>query len=42
VFSRDRMGDSWVNTHYWQDVLRTDTAMIKGWPRGPGWGSRRS
>ncbi|PJM95281.1 ABC transporter permease [Streptomyces sp. CB01373] len=30
VFSSDRTGDSWVNTHTWQDVLRTNTNMIEG------------
>ncbi|MFJ9031470.1 FtsX-like permease family protein [Streptomyces sp. NPDC102274] len=29
VFTRDRRGDSWVNTHNWQTVLRTDTNMIE-------------
>lgn len=29
VFTRDRRGDAWVNTHNWQGVLLTDTAMIE-------------
>ncbi len=29
VFTDDRRGDSWVNTHNWQTVLETDTAMIR-------------
>ncbi|MBB2743998.1 UNVERIFIED_ORG: putative ABC transport system permease protein [Microbispora rosea subsp. rosea] len=29
VFTDDRRGDSWVNTHDWQTVLETDTAMIR-------------
>ncbi|MGW2057824.1 FtsX-like permease family protein [Streptomyces sp. NPDC001840] len=29
VFTHDRRGDSWVNTHNWQTVLRTNTNMIE-------------
>ncbi|MEY2245304.1 FtsX-like permease family protein [Streptomyces sp. BF23-18] len=29
VFPPDRRGDSWVNTHTWQDVSRMDRNMIK-------------
>ncbi|OPG08656.1 FtsX-like permease family protein [Microbispora sp. GKU 823] len=29
VFTDDRRGDSWVNTHDWQTVLETDAAMIR-------------
>ncbi|WP_147945321.1 FtsX-like permease family protein [Microbispora sp. CSR-4] len=29
VFTDDRRGDSWVNTHNWQTVLRTDSVMIR-------------
>ncbi|MEU6431023.1 FtsX-like permease family protein [Microbispora sp. NPDC046973] len=29
VFTDDRRGDSWVNTHTWQTVLETDAAMIR-------------
>jgi putative ABC transport system permease protein len=28
-FTPDRRGASWVNTHNWQNVLETDTAMIE-------------
>lgn len=29
VFTPDRRGEAWVNTHTWQGVLQTDTAMIR-------------
>ncbi|MEV4326197.1 FtsX-like permease family protein [Microbispora rosea] len=29
VFTDDRRGDSWVNTHNWQTVLTTDAVMIR-------------
>jgi len=29
VFTKDSRGDSWVNTHSWQEILQTDTAMIE-------------
>lgn len=29
MFTDDRRGDSWVNTHNWQTVLRTDSVMIR-------------
>ncbi|MFD8541366.1 FtsX-like permease family protein [Streptomyces rubrogriseus] len=29
VFTPERRGDVWVNTHNWQGILRTDSAMIR-------------
>ncbi|MFD6414582.1 FtsX-like permease family protein, partial [Nocardia asteroides] len=29
VFTDERRGPEWVNTHHWQGILRTDASMIK-------------